>query len=85
MGFPGSGTRAMGGGNMMDTEGGDGGGEKSKGGDPRCFIEEMEEVGVDEPEIKCARRLSGMAKVLGSIFSVRSDSKSSKGSCSHGP
>lgn len=48
-------------------------------------MEEMEDVGVDEPEISCARRLSGTAKVLGSIFSVRSDSNSSKGSCSHGP
>lgn len=36
IGFPGSGTWVMGGGKITDTEEGEGGGERSKGGEPRC-------------------------------------------------
>ena len=85
MGFPESGMGCRGGGKIKGTEGGEGGGEKSRDGDPRCFPKEMEESDVEELYSSGERRWSGTEKVLGSIFNARSDSSSSKGSCSHGP
>lgn len=83
VGFPGLDVGGSGGGRIK-AKGGEGGGEMSREGDPRRLPEEIEGRGVDEVGTG-GRWCSGMAKVLGSIFSVRSDSNSSKGSCSHGP